>query len=200
LNVIFTLKTRDAPPDRDRTAGISKRYRNLELSDGRIVLRSFDLDNPSGMKGQMPRIEGEIQPVAIGIRGKNRVQILAERGDLFPVSADNVSDCIPSFQKKTEDGFAPESRRVRHGEAGHIIPEDKSFFIRHPLTNKIFVQTAQNRFLRPFELILSSAEEKTIRAKPLFMSVTEPDARIRGIIPPADFAWGQHGSGLLGGV
>ena len=98
LNVIFTLKTHDAPPDRDRTAGISKRYRNLELSDGRIVLRSFDLDNPSGMKGQMPRIEGEIQPVAIGIRGKNRVQILAERGDLFPVSADNVSDCITSFQ------------------------------------------------------------------------------------------------------
>ena len=50
------------------------------------------------------------------------------------------------------------------------------------------------------DAFLSSAEEKTIRAKPLFMSVTEPDARIRGIIPPADFAWGQHGSGLLGGV
>ena len=171
---------------------MSEQHGNLELPDGRVVLRSLDLGNPSDMKGKMPRIEGEVQPVVLGTGGKNRTQILCERSDPLPVPAGNVGDHILPFQEKTEDGFAPEFRRIEHGEAGHVIPKDKAFFIRHPLTDKMFMQNAQDRFFRSFELILSSAEEKAIRAKSLFMPVTELDARLRSIFPPADFALVRH--------
>ena len=144
------------------------------------------------MKAQMPRIKGKKQLPAIGTRGKNIMQLFAECGNSLPVSAGNVGDHIPSFQEKTEDGFAPESRRVEHREAGHIIPKDKTLFIRYPLAHKVFMQNAQNRFFRPFELILSSTEEKAIRAKPLFSPATELDTRVIIKLPLTDFTADQH--------
>ena len=171
---------------------MSEQHGNLELPDGRVVLRSLDLGNPSDMKGKMPRIEGEIQWLVIRTWGKCRMQVFAECVNALPIPASNVSDHIPSLQKEPEDGLTPEFRRIEHGEAGHVIPKDKAFFIRHPLTDKMFMQNAQDRFFRSFELILSSAEEKAIRAKSLFMPVTELDARLRSIFPPADFALVRH--------
>ena len=172
---------------------MSKRYRNLELPDVRVVLRSFHFDNPRDMKAKMTSIEGEFQPVGIiGPRGKNSMQVCAECGDPLPVPAGNICDRIPPFQEETEDGLAPEFRRIAHGGGGDVIPADKTLFIRCALPDEVFMQTAQNRFFRPFELVLPPAEEQTIRAKALFSSAAEPDARVRGIFPPADFALVRH--------
>ena len=60
------------------------------------------------------------------------------------------------------------------------------------MTNKVFMQDTQNRFFRSFELILSSAEKKAIRAKPLFLSATEFCLRIKGKLLLTDFTVDQH--------
>ena len=120
------------------------------------------------------------------------MQVFTERGNQLPVSANNISDHILSFQEITKDGFAPESWRVAQGGTGHVSPGDKTFFIRHAMTNKVFMQDTQNRFFRSFELILSSAEKKAIRAKPLFLSATEFCLRIKGKLLLTDFTVDQH--------
>ena len=120
------------------------------------------------------------------------MQVFAECRNLLPIPAGDLSYHIPPFQEETEDGLAPEFRRVAHGGGGDITPADKTLIIRDTFTNEMFMQNAQNRFFRPFELILSPAEKKTIRAKALFASAAELDARLRSIFPPADFALVRH--------